>query len=394
MLRKLLLSGLAVTGLLLAGVQKGSADQLFYCKNPSITNQPLILYTATPTCPPGSTVTSINVGFALPFTGSASVPFGPAFSVTNSSFASNTTGQEVGIAGTGGSTLNSGTSGAGVVGTGGAGGNGSVAGPGVSGQGGSGDNGSAPGTGVSGQGGSGANITKGGAGVVGTGATITQNGDGGDGVVGFGGSNTTQNGNGGNGIVGTGGLGSGPPGFHNGIAGLFNGNVNVTGTLSKAAGSFKIDHPTDPANKFLTHSFVESPDMLDVYNGVAILNNAGEAWITMPDWFEALNSDFRYQLTSIGRPGPNLYIGSEMSGNRFLISGGSPNQKVSWQVTGIRHDVYANAHRIPVEENKPAKERGFYLHPELFGQSIEQSIFWSQRPEMLQKLLADERATH
>ena len=134
--------------------------------------------------------------------------------------------------------------------------------------------------------------------------------------------------------------------------------------------------------------------MLDVYNGVAILNDAGEAWITMPDWFEALNRDFRYQLTSIGRPGPNLYIGSEMSGNRFLISGGSPNQKVSWQVTGIRHDVYANAHRIPVEENKPAKERGFYLHPELFGQSIEQSIFWSQRPEMLQKLLADERATH
>jgi hypothetical protein len=61
MLSKLILSSVAVIGLLLVGVQKGSADQLFYCKNPNITNQPLALYTATPTCPSGTTVTTINV---------------------------------------------------------------------------------------------------------------------------------------------------------------------------------------------------------------------------------------------------------------------------------------------------------------------------------------------
>ena len=34
---------------------------------------------------------------------------------------------------------------------------------------------------------------------------------------------------------------------------------------------------------------------------------------------------------------------------------------------GIRHDAYANAHRIPVVVQKPAVGRGKYLHPELYG---------------------------
>ena len=45
--------------------------------------------------------------------------------------------------------------------------------------------------------------------------------------------------------------------------------------------------------------------------------------------------------------------------------------KVSWQVTGIRQDAWANAHRIPVEEEKPEQERGFYLHPELYSAAEE-----------------------
>jgi hypothetical protein len=40
---------------------------------------------------------------------------------------------------------------------------------------------------------------------------------------------------------------------------------------------------------------------------------------------------------------------------------------VSWQVTGIRHDAYANAHRIRTVVRKAAAEQGRYLHPELFG---------------------------
>jgi hypothetical protein len=152
------------------------------------------------------------------------------------------------------------------------------------------------------------------------------------------------------------------------------GNLNVTGILSKGSGSFKIDHPLDPANKYLSHSFVESPDMMNIYNGLAVLDAHGKATVQMPDWFEALNSDFRYQLTAIGAPGPNLYIAEEINGNHFSIAGGKPGMKVSWQVTGIRQDAFANAHRIPVEEDKPANERGYYLHPDLYGAGEDRQV--------------------
>jgi hypothetical protein len=57
--------------------------------------------------------------------------------------------------------------------------------------------------------------------------------------------------------------------------------------------------------------------------------------------------------------------------------------KVSWQVTGIRQDAWANAHRIPVEEEKPVAERGRYLHPELYGQPKEKGVEWAHRPEQM-----------
>ena len=153
-----------------------------------------------------------------------------------------------------------------------------------------------------------------------------------------------------------------------------NGNVAVAGNLTKGSGSFKIDHPLDPANKYLYHSFVESPDMMNIYNGVVTLDARGSIWIKLPEYFGALNQDFRYQLTSIGSPQPSLYVAREISGNRFRISGGKPGGKVSWQVTGIRHDAYADAHRIQVEEEKPPQEQGHYLHPELFGAPPEQAV--------------------
>lgn len=163
----------------------------------------------------------------------------------------------------------------------------------------------------------------------------------------------------------------GVTGSDSGYAGYFVGRVHVLGTLSKSAGSFKIDHPLDPANQYLSHSFVESPDMMNVYNGNVMLDEKGEAWVELPEWFEALNRDFRYQLTPIGGPGPDLYIAQEVQNNRFHIAGGSAGLRVSWQVTGIRQDAYANAHRIPVEEQKPADERGLYLHPTELGEPAE-----------------------
>lgn len=190
-------------------------------------------------------------------------------------------------------------------------------------------------------------------------------------------------------------------------AAILNGKVKITGNLEKAGGSFKIDHPLDPANKYLCHSFVESPDMKNVYDGVVALDEKGEAEIELPDWFGILNKDFRYQLTAIGAPGPNLYIAEEIisdtititttkhdgshhdndgyddSGHndnnknnrsRFKIAGGTSAMKVSWQVTGIRKDPWANTHRVQVVENKPDKERGYYIHPDLYGQPTENQI--------------------
>ena len=165
-------------------------------------------------------------------------------------------------------------------------------------------------------------------------------------------------------------------------AGYFSGNAHVTGTLTKGGGSFKIDHPLDPENKNLQHSFVESPDMMNIYNGNVILDSHGEATVTMPDWFEALNRDFRYQLTCIGGFAP-VYVAQEISGNQFKIAGGNAGLKVSWMVTGIRHDAWANANRIPVDTDKRAEERGMYLHPEAFGKAIDKGVdYESIRPAL------------
>ena len=156
----------------------------------------------------------------------------------------------------------------------------------------------------------------------------------------------------------------------NGWAGYFVGNVGVTGTLSKAGGSFKIDHPLDPENKYLYHSFVESPDMMNIYNGNVTTDLRGYATIQLPEYFEALNRDFRYQLTVIDDSDSNwtlVKVVREVSNNEFAIRTSAPNQKVSWQVTGVRKDAWAEKNRIPNAVDKEPYNKGRYLHPAAFG---------------------------
>jgi hypothetical protein len=159
----------------------------------------------------------------------------------------------------------------------------------------------------------------------------------------------------------------------------FSGNVSIGGSLSKGSGSFKIDHPLDPANKYLYHSFVESPDMMNVYNGNVVTDKSGMATVVLPEYFEALNRDFRYQLTAVGQFAQAI-VAKKVDHNRFVIRTSKPHVEVSWQVTGIRQDAYANAHRIEVEEDKPQQEQGHYLHPELFGAPPEQAVGYQAPP--------------
>jgi hypothetical protein len=154
--------------------------------------------------------------------------------------------------------------------------------------------------------------------------------------------------------------------FTNRYAGVFSGNVQITGSLSKSSGTFKIDHPQDPENKYLYHSFVESPDMKNIYDGTITTNSNGEVTVELPAYFESLNKDFRYQLTAIGQFAQVIVL-DEISNNSFKIKSSIPNVKVSWQVTGIRKDAYAEANRVVVEVEKMGEEKGTYIHPELFG---------------------------
>jgi len=179
--------------------------------------------------------------------------------------------------------------------------------------------------------------------------------------------------NGVTGYAGNGGIGLYAYSTAAGWAGLFSGNVDVIGTLYKSSGGFRIDHPTDPMNKFLNHSFVESPDMKNMYDGVTTLDRRGEAVIELPAWFDALNGDFRYQLTCIGENAP-VYIADEVKDNHFRISGGYEGMRVSWQVTGTRQDPYAEMHRIPIEELKPPELRGKLLHPDAYRMPESQGI--------------------
>ncbi|MGB6678993.1 MAG: hypothetical protein WBE44_20025 [Terriglobales bacterium] len=145
------------------------------------------------------------------------------------------------------------------------------------------------------------------------------------------------------------------------------GNINISGNLTvSGTKNFRIDHPLDPANKFLFHAAIESSEVLNLYSGNVVLDVSGEAIVQLPEWFEVINKDFRYQLTSIGAPGRDLYVAEEVSGGHFKIAGGKPGGKVSWQVSGVRNDAWEKAHPMVVEADKGSK-RGQYLTPELYG---------------------------
>jgi hypothetical protein len=169
----------------------------------------------------------------------------------------------------------------------------------------------------------------------------------------------------------------------------FLGSLLITGALSKSSGTFAIDNPIDPKNSILYHSFVESPEAKNIYNGTAKLDEAGAATIQLPDYFDALNGTVRYQLKPIGAAMPNLYVKEEEKDNRFTIGGGAAKGKVSWQVTGVRHDPYILANPIiPVVEKGPGQlvDKGQYLYPDGYRPRFPLSGLWQSVARFLLSL--------
>jgi trimeric autotransporter adhesin len=242
--------------------------------------------------------------------------------------------------------------------------------------------------------------------VGGSGDTTTTFNTGGAGIGGEGGTGF----NGGNGVVGLGGGGGpccigsvdGDGGFFeggsnsfnagdgvfgltgSGFAGNFEGSINVSNQIFAAVKDFRIDHPLDPANKYLTHSSVESSEMMNIYTGNVTTDGQSEATVHLPDWFEVLNTDFRYQLTVIGQFAQAI-VGRKIADHQFTIRTSVPNVEVSWQVTGVRQDRFAKAHPLVVEQEKEATVRGFYIHPELYGAPAEKQIEWARHPQMMKR---------
>jgi trimeric autotransporter adhesin len=221
--------------------------------------------------------------------------------------------------------------------------------------------------------------TRGGDGVTGVGGKGVFNiiGVGGDGIGGsFVGGNNGSNGGGGDGVDGYAG---------SGYAGNFTGDVLVSGNLSAGSKDFKIDHPLDPAGKYLVHASIESSEMMNLYTGNVITDAQGEATVQLPDWFEVLNTDFRYQLTVIGQFAQAI-VSREIQNHEFTIRTSAPNVKVSWQVTGVRQDAYAKSHPLVVEEEKEPRVRGFYIHPELYGAPANRQIEWARHPVTMKRM--------
>lgn len=149
-----------------------------------------------------------------------------------------------------------------------------------------------------------------------------------------------------------------------------NGDFGAAGTKA-----FSIDHPLDPANKYLRHYSIESNEVLNMYRGTAPFDANGEAIVTMPNYVEAVNTNYSYQLTPVGGFAP-LFIKQKLVDGTFIIGGGLPGMEVSWTVVGQRNDPYLQQHpeSKQVEVDKEAWNQGKYLQPDLYGQPEELKI--------------------
>ncbi|HKG03330.1 MAG TPA: collagen-like protein [Conexibacter sp.] len=145
-----------------------------------------------------------------------------------------------------------------------------------------------------------------------------------------------------------------------------NGDLTVTGTKS----GFHIDDPRSPTTRTLTHTPVETDKLTVVYTGNARTGKDGRAVVQLPSYATAIASDWRYQLTPIGRFGQAIVVREVGTSGRFTIRSEHPNTKVSWSVTGVRLDPQAKHDAIHPVQRKIGDDRGRYLDPEVYGKPV------------------------
>ncbi len=152
------------------------------------------------------------------------------------------------------------------------------------------------------------------------------------------------------------------------------GQVVVSGDFTAlGVKAFTMDHPLDPVNKTLMHAAIESNEVLNAYSGNVVTDASGKATVKLPDYFEAINKDFRYQLTVIGSFAQAI-INKEVSNNQFEIATNQPNVKVSWEVKGVRNDAHMQKTPFVAEKMKPVAQRGKYLDPAAHNQTADKGV--------------------
>ncbi|MDO8210365.1 hypothetical protein [Conexibacter sp. CPCC 206217] len=158
------------------------------------------------------------------------------------------------------------------------------------------------------------------------------------------------------------------------------GDLTVTGTKS----GFKIDDPRAPSERTLTHTPLESDSLKVTYSGNITTGDDGRATVKLPSYAIAIAGDWSYQLTPIGRFGQAI-VETEVTGGAFTIRTEHPNTKVSWTVTGRRHDPQARQDAIVAVQSKKGRDKGRYLDPSLYGKPASRAITPALRPTMGEK---------
>lgn len=154
------------------------------------------------------------------------------------------------------------------------------------------------------------------------------------------------------------------------------GNISATGTKP-----FRIDHPFDPTNKYLMHYASESPFPQNFYNGNVTTDGRGYGWVDLPDYFDEINTNLKYQLTVMddGEEFVLVKVTKKVENGRFQIRTSKPNVEVSWRIDADRNDRYVKAYRPADVVEKPVTERGTYQQPELYNQPAEKGFFYRER---------------